>query len=247
MAVSVSPAQVAIDSYALLSVHGAHLDSCVELKGPGGVLGQPCTIVVIEDTLAVFSCFVHDDAELSIFCNDRNIFLCKNIAVKSPFITSLVPLGVFLGYNRFQIMLSNAMLNPIITLNNNSCSFVVSNLVSLIATCHVQEIHVTNQLVVKIENSNIPPIVTVLRSEGLFVSSIFPLVFTISEVKDISVHGIFPDIDVLASCWFGSIRSFLRVNSSSLASCEVPGGMFGNITVSITEDSSHLPSRDFLF
>jgi hypothetical protein len=180
MAVSVSPAQVAIDSYALLSVHGAHLDSCVELKGPGGVLGQPCTIVVIEDTLAVFSCFVHDDAELSIFCNDRNIFLCKNIAVKSPFITSLVPLGVFLGYNRFQIMLSNAMLNPIITLNNNSCSFVVSNLVSLIATCHVQEIHVTNQLVVKIENSNIPPIVTVLRSEGLFVSSIFPLVFTIS-------------------------------------------------------------------
>jgi hypothetical protein len=109
---------------------------------------------------------------------------------------------------------------------------------SLIASCFAREVQTGNRLVVEIIDSNIPPMVTILRSEGIIVESVSPLIFTSSEVECISVHGIFPYLDVLASCWFGSIRTFLQIKSSSLASCEVPDGIVGNISVTVTEDST---------
>jgi len=49
--IALSPAQVAFDSHALLTLTGIHFDSCVDLKG---AFGQPCSPVFISDSLAVF-------------------------------------------------------------------------------------------------------------------------------------------------------------------------------------------------
>jgi hypothetical protein len=240
--VSVSPARVAIDSHALMTVNGVHFDSCLDLKCS---LGKPCSVASISDTLAVFSCFAHANAELGVFCNDRIIFSSVNIVVKSPSIVSLIPSDVFLGINQFQIVLSNDVLDPRVTLNNNTCGHVVSNMFSLTVSCLIQEVHGINRFALEIPNSNIPPIITILRSHGMVVSSVSPSVFFTSQAEIMFVHGVFPNLDVLASCWFGSRRTFLQVKSSSLASCEVPDGIFGNISVTITDDYTQFSSSNF--
>ncbi len=111
------------------------------------------------------------------------------------------------------------------------CSYIRHNRSVLV--CEYLSQHTSDAYV-----SNIPPMVTILRSEGIIVESVSPSIITSSEVECISVHGIFPYLDVLASCWFGSIRTFLQIRSSSLASCEVPDGIVGNISVTITEESN---------
>ena len=120
------------------------------------------TLFYISDSLSVFLCFVHIHAELSILCNDIIIYSSVDLPVKPPTITSVVPSVIYLGNNRFHITLSNAVLNPRVALNN-SCSHVISDSVSIIASCLVQEVHFVNRLIVEIPDSNIPPIFAVSR------------------------------------------------------------------------------------
>jgi hypothetical protein len=241
---SVLPAQVAIGSHALSTLNGIQFDSCVDFKV---VFGKSCAIVTISDMFAIVSCLVLSDGELSILRNDRSIFSSVHVAVRSPSVTSLTPSGVFLGYNRFQISFSDPVLNPSVTSNNNTCSHVVFSIDSLIASCYVQKVRLVNRLVVEILDSNIPPMRTILRSQGIVAESVCPSIFTSTEVEYIFSWDFFPYVDVLASCWFGSIRSFLLIKTSSLASCEVSEGIVVEAQLKLDWEQSPYMARTFIF